>query len=532
MTAQANPIPHAGVAPHTASIGRRRGRAGRRAPRGLLLAALVTAAFSLVPVAFLVLELRGIGLDEAQRLLLRARVGGLLANTLGLIAAASVLSAAIGVAAAWCVERTDVPGRRFWLVALVLPLAIPEFVSSFGWVSFFPSMQGYWGALFVTVLAYFPFVFLPAAAVLRGIDPALEETARGLGLGPWATFWRVTLPLLRLPILGGALIIALHLLAEYGAFAQLRFPTFATEIYAEYEIGFNGASAALLSLVLVALSLMFLLGEMFARGRGRYARVGSGAQRARARTRLGRRAPLALAGLGGLTALSLGVPLAAMGYWMARGSSSTLPSSSVLAATTTTLGLALAAALVTVALALPVALLAVRHRGAAGDLVERSIYVSRALPGVVVGLALVAFSIRSASWMYQTTALLVAGYAILFLPLALIALRGPAAQIAPRVEDVARSLGLGPLRAFARTTLPLLRGGIGAAAGLVFLSTVTELTGTLLLRPTETETLATRFWTYTSSLSYGAAAPFAAVMVAISAVPAYLLIRKLDLTRT
>jgi iron(III) transport system permease protein len=506
----------------------RRRRRRRGAPRGLVLAALVSAALSVVPVLFLLLEVRGIALDEVQHLLLRAHVGGLMINTLGLIVAASVLSVAIGVAAAWCVERTDIPGRRLWLVVLVLPLAVPEFVSSFGWVSFFPSMKGFLGALFVTVLAYFPFVFLPAMAVLRGIDPALEDTARGLGLGAWATFWRVTVPLLRLPVLGGALIIALHLLAEYGAFAQLRFPTFATEIYAEYEIGFNAAGAALLSLVLVALSLVFLFAEMFARGRARYARVGSGAQRAHVPVRLGRRTPLALAGLGTLGALSLGVPLAALLYWSVQGNSSTLPSASVVGATTTTLALALAAALVTVVLALPVALLAGRYRGASGTLVERSTYIARALPGVVIGLALVAFSIRRAGWLYQTTTLLVIGYAILFLPLALMAVRGPVAQIAPSIEDVARSLGLGSLRAFARTTLPLMRSGLGAAAGLVFLSTVTELTGTLLLRPTGTETLATRFWTYTESLAYGAAAPYAAVMVAISAVPAYLLIRRLD----
>jgi iron(III) transport system permease protein len=501
-----------------------------RAPSGLLMAGLVTAALSLIPIAFLLLEVRDISLAEVQRLLLRAHVGGLLANTLGLIVAASALCAAIGVAAAWCVERTDIPGRRAWLVLLVLPLAVPEFVSSFGWVSFFPSMQGFWGALLVTVLAYFPFVFLPAAAVLRGIDPALDETARSLGLSSWSTFWRVTMPLLRLPILGGTLIIALHLLAEYGAFAQLRFPTFATEIYAQYEIGFDGASAALLSLVLVGLSLAFLLAEVVARGRARYARVGSGAQRARVPLKLRRRRPLAIAGLGTLTGLSLGVPLAALVYWVLRGNSSTLPSSSLFGATITTLELSLAAALLTVLLALPVALLAARHGGAATGFIERSTYIARALPGVVIGLALVSFSIRSAHGLYQTVSLLVVGYAILFLPLALIAIRGPIAQLTPRMEDVARSLGLGPIRAFARPTLPLLRSGLGAAAGLVFLSTVTELTGTLLLRPTGTETLATRFWAYTSSLSYGAAAPYAAVMVAISAVPAYLLIRRLDLS--
>lgn len=514
------------------TIARRRRASRRRAPSALLTLGMLTAALSLIPLVFLALEVRHISLSEIDRLLLRAHVGDLLGNTLGLVIAASVLSAAIGIAAAWCVERTDIPGRRVWMVLLVLPLAVPEFVSSFGWVSFFPSMKGFWGALFVTVLAYFPFVFLPAAAVLRGIDPALEETGRSLGLSAWSTFLRVTMPLLRLPVLGGMLIIALHLLAEYGAFAQLRFPTFATEIYAQYEIGFDGASAALLSLVLVVLSLLFLVGELFARGRARYARIGSGAQRTRTRVALGRRRPLAVAGLGLLSALSLGVPLAALVYWSARGNTSTLPDASVIDATITTLEFSLAAALVTVALALPVALLAVRRRGVASSLIERSTYIARALPGVVIGLALVSFSIRSAHGLYQTVPLLVAGYVILFLPLALIAIRGPLAQLAPRVEDVARSLGLGPLRAFARTTLPMLRSGLGAAAGLVFLSTVTELTGTLLLRPTGTETLATQFWTYTANLSYGGAAPYAAIMVAISALPAYMLIRRLDMSAT
>jgi iron(III) transport system permease protein len=508
----------------------RRRRRGRRAgaPRGLLIGGLVAAALSLVPIVFLALEARGVSASEAQRLLLRPRVGDLLANTVGLIVATTALCAVIGVGAAWCIERTNVPGRRVWMVLLVLPLAIPEFVSSFGWVSFFTSMRGFWGALLVTVVAYFPFVLLPTAAVLRGSDPALEETARSLGLSGWSTFWRVTAPQLRLPVLGGGLIIALHLLAEYGAFAQLRFPTLATEIYAQYQLGFDGASAAILALVLVALSLALLLAEVIARGRARYARVGSGTKRPRARLALGRRAPLVIAGLGLLTILSLGVPLAALVYWVAQGSSSTLPPTSLLTAVATTLGLSLGAAVVTVALALPVALLSARHGGGASRLIERSTYVARALPGVVIGLALVSFSIRSASWLYQTTTLLVIAYAILFLPLALVAIRGPLAQIPPRMEDVARSLGLGGLRAFARTTLPLLRTGLGAGAALVFLSTVTELTGTLLLRPTGTETLATRFWTYASSLSYGAAAPYAAVMVAISALPAYLLIRRLD----
>jgi iron(III) transport system permease protein len=507
---------------------RRRVRRSRRTPLGLLLAGFVGAALAIVPIVFVALEARGVSASAAWHLLVRPRVGGLLANTLGLLAAATVTCSVVGVGAAWCVERTDVPGRHVWTVLLVLPLAVPEFVSSFGWVSFFPSMHGFWAALLVTTLAYYPFVYLPAAAMLRAGDPALEETAQSLGLGRWRTFWRVSVPQVRLAALGGALIIALHLLAEYGAFAQLRFPTFATEIYAEYQLGFDGASAALLSLVVVAISIVVLGGELGLRGRARYARVGGGAARRQTRIQLGRGRLLVLAGLGALVALALGLPLTALVYWIAQGSSSTLPSGSIVGAAGTTFGLAALAALATVAIALPIALLAVRYPTPLSALLERCSYVARALPGVVIGLALVSFSVRAMRSIYQTPALLVLAYAILFLPLALATARAALAQISPRLEEVAQSLGDRPTRAFARTTLPLLGPGLAAAASLVFLSTVTELTATLLLRPTGTETLATEFWTYASALSYGAAAPYAAVMVGVSAIPTYLLVRQLD----
>ena len=124
--------------------------------------------------------------------------------------------------------------------------------------------------------------------------------------------------------------------------------------------------------------------------------------------------------------------------------------------------------------------------------------------------------------------LLVTAYAVLFFPLALIAIRPSVAQASPRLEEAARSLGQPPLAVFRRVTLPLIAPGLAAAVSIVFLSSVTELTATLVLRPTGTETLATRFWTYSSGLAYGAAAPYAALMIAISAVPTYFLVRWFD----
>ena len=108
---------------------------------------------------------------------------------------------------------------------------------------------------------------LPAIATLRRADSALEDVARSQGLRSFAVFRRVTLPQLRLALLGGGLIIALHLLAEYGAFSLLGFRTFTTEIYTEYQLGFDAASSAVLSLVLVGLCLLLLGAESGLQGR-------------------------------------------------------------------------------------------------------------------------------------------------------------------------------------------------------------------------------------------------------------------------
>jgi iron(III) transport system permease protein len=232
--------------------------------------------------------------------------------------------------------------------------------------------------------------------------------------------------------------------------------------------------------------------------------------------------------LGSLVALAVGIPIGALVYWMIVGSSTTLPSASIAAAAISTLGLGLTAALATTIAAIPVAVLAVRYPARLTRLLERSTYVARAMPGLVIALALAYFAVRHVFALYQSSALLVIAYAVLFFPLALIAIRPSVAQASPRLEDAARSLGQPPITVFRRVTLPLIAPGLAAAASIVFLSCVTELTATLVLRPTGTETLATQFWMYSSGLAYGAAAPYAALMIAISAVPTYFLVRWFD----
>ena len=176
------------------------------------------------------------------------------------------LCVVLGVGAAWLVERTDLPGRAFWRPLFVAPLAVPAFVNSYAWVSVIPSLHGLWAGVLVATLSYFPFVYLPVAATLRRLDPAVEESARALGSDSAGVFFRVVLPQLRLAILGGGLLIGVHLLAEYGAFAMLRFDTFTIAIFEQFQATFDGAAGSTLAGVLVLLCLVLLVAEALARG--------------------------------------------------------------------------------------------------------------------------------------------------------------------------------------------------------------------------------------------------------------------------
>jgi iron(III) transport system permease protein len=505
-----------------------RTRAGwRRWPLASAAGATLAVALVLLPLAFLFVQALQAGWGEVEHLLFRHTVAVLLWNTLRLAAACTALCAALGVGAAWCVERTSIPARRLWAVLLVLPLGIPDFVVGYGWVSLRPALHGYLAAVLVMTLSLYPLVYLPVAGALANLDGSLEESARSLGLGPWRTFLSVTLRQVRAAVLGGCLLVTLGLLAEYGAFEITRYQTFTVAIFTQFKLGFDAVGACVLSLVLVALSVAALAGEFALGGTPHAPRGRAAAPRPAPRVALGRLTVPALAAVALLCALALGVPLYALAYWMIRGGSSTLPSASILGALGHTALFSAAAAALATALAVPVTSLALRHRNRLTLLVERLAYLPMALPGLVVALGLVAFTVRHAFALYQSSLELIAAYAILFLPLAVVAVRSALTQAPSRLEEVGRSLGCGPARAWLRVTLPLIAPGLRAAFALVFISSATELTATLLLHPTGVNTLATQFWTYTTNFSYGAAAPYAAMMVAISAVPAYLLSRRM-----
>ncbi len=513
----------------------------------LRVLAVCVALAAALPFGYLVWRTSEYGWSSALEVATSARSLELLWSTLILAVAVTLTAVAISIPVAWLTVRSDLPGRRFWTVVTALPLAVPTYVGAWtvigalgprGMVAevlgdeSIPSLYGFWGAWSVLTLFSYPYVLLTVRAAWSRLDPGLEEASRVLGRTPVHTFVRVVIPQLRPAVTGGALLVALYTLSDFGAVTMLRYDTFTRAIYVQYRGALDRGAAAVLGLMLVILTIAVLRGEQrLRRGESVHRLHGGGARRA-APVALGRwRAP-ALAGLTLLVTLSLAVPLAVIGFWLVRGMRIDEPVWPGIDLVLNSLGVSLAAAAATTAAAVPVVLLARRAPGRLARTVEGLSWSGYALPGIVVALALVFFGAAVVPVAYQTLAMLVFAYVVLFLPQAIGAVRSSVVQVTPSVEEASLLLGASRRETFRRVMLPLLRPGLTAGAGLVFLTAMKELPATLLLSPTGFGTLSTRVWNATSEGFLGRSAGPALTLVALSSVPMAFLLARSELRAT
>ena len=517
--------------------------AGRRAalpPARLLVPAIGVAALAALPVAYLVV--RALGVDvEAVQLIVRARTIELFVASVGLALTVGAGSILLGVPLAWLTARSNLPWRRMWTVATVVPLAIPSYVMAFAFVATvgprgalsdllqsvglagLPSLYGFGGAAIVLTLATYPYVLLATRAALLRSDASIEEAGRALGDSALATFRRVTLPIIAPAIASGALLAVLYALADFGAVAILQFDSFARAIYVQYRASFDRSLAALLALMLVGVT--FAVAWIEWRIRSRRPEVSHAPRRPARPIPLGRWRWPAVAFCATVTLLGVVIPATTIAVWLVRGVVQGEPVRVLLDAAANSVLAGSLAAVAAAVMALPVAFLMVRHSGRLAALIEGFAYSAYAVPGIALALSIVFFVLNVAPIVYQTLFVLVLAYAIRFLPQAIAPTRTSLTQVGPRLVEAARTLGDSPRTSFRSITLPLLRPGIVAGVALVFLTTVKELPLTLLLGPTGFETLATAIWGATTEGFYARAAAPAALLMVLSAVTVGVLFR-------
>jgi iron(III) transport system permease protein len=493
----------------------------RKPPRILIALGIAAAIAAIIPIGYLLFRL-GAGADKALLELVRPRTLELLFNTTLLVVSVTFTALVIGFLQAWLTTRTNLGFGALFAVLATLPLAIPSYVMAFSFTATFPGVFGFLPSWLVMSLATSPYVFLAVSAALVRTDSSSEEVARTLGLSKWQVLRRVTWPQVRPAATASSLLVALYTLSEFGAIAILRFDTFTRAIYNAYRLSFDRTAAAALAVVLVMITLLVIWFER--RYRGDYLSVSAASQK-RVRISLGKARPLAIVSLVALAILGAGVPLYSLVNWSIFGSS-TADLAQILEALWGSVSLAVMAGASITVFALAIALWVVRYKTKLGTFVELSVWANHALPAIVVALALIFVSANLVPWVYQTTALLLFAYLILFLPNALSAMATPIAQVPRSLEDVANSLGVKGNRSIFKVVLPIAAPGILAGAALVALTVLKELPATLLLRPTGTETLAVRLWSSTEELAFAQAAPYALLLVVLGGLPALALNRQ------
>ena len=513
-------------------------------PLGLILLSGAIAAVIVFPLTRIVIRAIEVDPVRASELVFRPRTTEIVLNSLLLTVGVTAISIAIGVPLAVLTVRTDLPFRRFWTVVVSLPLAIPSYIGAFAFVSVFrpqgelqsilapfgidelPSIFGLRGATLIIALYTYPYVYITTRAALKTFDKSLVAASLTLNRSRWETFRYVTLPQIRPAIAAGSLLTALYAISDFGTPAFLRADVFTRQIFLSYQT-FGGADyAAFLSLKLVAITVFILAIESRIRGSETLYTEG-GESTSEHRIQLGWLKWPATAGCALLAFVTLVLPIAIFFRWMLVSQGDVPPSfvfrwefalNSVYVA-----GLA---AIVAAILALPIAYLSARHDTRIGWVFERASYIGYAVPGIVVGLALVFFGARYAGIFYQTIVILVFAYVVRFMPQSVGSTRTSLLQVNPKLIEAGRTLGRSPLATFRSVTLPLVAPGIVAGAALVFLTTMKELPATLLLKPPDFETLVTRIWAAESAGLYSQAAVPALILVLVSALSMVIILRQ------
>lgn len=537
---------------------------GRKSGRGWPLAAMVVAALVLAPVGALLWQASQ-GSAGVWAHLWTHVLAPALGQTTVLLAGVAVLVIGLGTSLAWLVAAHDFPGRRGLEWALLLPLAVPTYIIAFVYLDLshplgpvqgalrallgyssprefrLPDIRSMPGAILLLGLVLYPYVYLPVRAMFAMQAASLLEAGRMLGCSRRTMFFRLALPLARPAVAGGASLALMEALNDIGASEFLGVRTLTVSIYTTWVTRSDLPGAAQIALVMLAVVAALVALERFARRRQRFA---GGAQRLRPLT------PERLTGLRGWAALALGLTPVMLGFgapvlWLASEAITRIAeagiSAQLWAEMRNTLALASGATVAVLAGGMVVAYAARLFPGPVTAGLGRVASLGYAMPGTVVALGVLvptagldrllneasqlAFGRGTGLLLIGSGMALIYAYFVRFLAVSIGGIESGFAQMPRSLDHAARSLGHGPGSSFRRLHLPLIRPALVAAALLIFVDTMKELSATLLLRPLGVETLATHLYGEAARGTYEEGAVAALAIVAAGIVPVIALAR-------
>ncbi len=480
-----------------------------------------------------------------------------------LVVGVGALTLAIGVATAWLVTTCEFPGRSWLEWALVLPLSVPTYIIAYVYVALLAhtgpvqralqlflepattaalrtSLMSLPGAGVLMALVLYPYVYLITRASFSEQSGGILESARILGKSPWQTFAGVALPLSRPAVVAGVTLVLMEVLNEYGAVRYFGVPTFTTGIFRSWFALGDPSAAFRLSGCLLLFVFVVILLERAQRGRARFDDL-TGRARPVARYDLsGWKRWGALATCLAPVVFGFLVPVWQLLMWAVQVAPEALDARfGRLAVNSFGLGLGGAAATVTAALLIAYSVRLAPTRTL--QLLQRAASLGYSIPGAVIAVGIlvpfvwmdrqIASVVRATAGtsvglvLTGTVVALVFAYVVRFLAVALNPIDSGFERTCKDLDESARSLGSPPLKTLLKVDVPLLKGTLASAALLVFVDVLKELPLTLILRPFDFDTLATRAFQLAMDEQVARSSLPALLIIATGVIPVLLLSR-------
>lgn len=466
--------------------------------------------------------------------------------------------AVLGTLAALTVTVFEFPGRRAAEWLLLLPLAMPAYVTAYAYTDFLqysgplqtalravtglqgamlPDIRSLWGAIAVFIFSLYPYVYLLARTALSERAAHLLEAACLLGAPLPRRLRTIALPLARPAVAAGVALVLMETMADFGVSSYFGIQTFTTGIYKAWLSMDNRTAAAQLATLLLLVVVVLLQWEWRAQKKMRFAVTSAraGAHSARLTVLRGAAVWWAWSLCGGLVVMGFVAPV----FFMLRPLAadwSVLPWDRFMGWAWNSVRLSGITAGLAVTIALVVAFSVRRDRGWLTRWVAQVVGLGYAVPGavIVVGLLLPVGWLQSAwpqwgvgGWLTATSVGVVWAYLVRFGAVALQTVQSGYARIPVSLDDSARMLGTGEMGLLTRIHWPLLGRSTAAAALLVWVDVMKELPATLVLRPFNSDTLAVVAYQLARDERLGEAALPSLALVVVGLVPVVWLSRTL-----
>ncbi len=532
---------------------------------GWRLVVFFVAVLVLIPIGVVFSSFFSPETDIWQHLV-ETTLPGLLVNTFWLSLGVVVGTALLGVSLAWFTAVYEFPGRQFFSWALLLPFAIPAYVTAFvalgifdftgpvqttlrTWfdsdLSWFPDIRGRLGVIIVMTLAFYPYVYLLARNAFLTQGKRSLEAAQSLGLNRRQGFFRVALPMARPWIAGGVMLALMETLADFGTVSVFNYDTFTTAIYKAWFSMFSlSAASQLASLLIIIVFIVIFLEQQF-RSRMRYAETKKSQHADR----------IKLTGwhTWSVTGLILSVlffafilPVSQLSLWAVDSYTQDFDKQRYLEFLWHSLSLSGLAAFLTCMVAVLMVYAVRRHPDGMTRSAVRVATLGYALPGSVLavgifipiawldgqlsGWAMQLLEIETGLLIQGTLATMLIAYITRFLAVSHFPIDSAMQRVTRSIDEAAMGLGLSGWSILQKVHLPVLRTGIFTAATLVFVDVMKEMPITLMTRPFGWDTLAVRIFEMTSEGEWEQAALPAITLVLAGLIPIILFMRQTEKT--